>query len=428
MDTPVCDSQSGTSRHWQDFALVGLLLLSALGLRGWLLLHTEVLARDSIGYIRYALDFEADNWTSVLRNNHQHPSYPLTVLAVSVPVRAWSALPEADAMTLSAQLASGLAAVLLVIPMYFLGKILFNRAAGFGAAILFQCLPVPAHILSDGLSEALFLLLASNALALAALAMRGSKLSLFALSGLFCGLAYLTRPEGALVLAATLIALLGVQLAKVQRRSLGQLLACGASMSFMAAAVGLPYMVVIGGLTNKPSVHQWFGQDISEPNETPLKPGSRIQASVGIRPAGPLVASIFGINLNLQDTASRRGMQAAWGLGGELAKCFHYVAALPVLLGMWWFRARMWTVPGLWVLLVLCLMSTFGLWWLAVEVGYMSDRHLLLIVLCGCYAASAAVWEIPLRWTAWRQASALAAGPDGLPISSRRVAIVGASC
>src|SRR5439155_11796265 len=102
--------------------------------------------------------------------------------------------------------------VLLVIPMYFLGKLLFPRAAGFGAAALFQCLPVPAHILSDGLSEALFLLLACSALALAVLAMRGSKPWLFALSGAFCGLAYLTRPEGGLILPAALLTLAGLQL------------------------------------------------------------------------------------------------------------------------------------------------------------------------------------------------------------------------
>ena len=93
-----------------------------------------------------------------------------------------------------------------------------------------------------------------------------------------------------------------------------------------------------------------------------------------------------------------------WGLGGELAKCFHYVAWVPVLLGMWWFRRRVFQEPGMWVLLVLCALSTLGLLRLAVEVGYMSDRHVMLVVMCGCYAAAAAVWELPGRWSAWRQA------------------------
>ena len=61
---------------------------------------------------------------------------------------------------------------------------------------------------------------------------------------------------------------------------------------------------------------------------------------------------------------------------------------------MWWYRSRMWDVPGMWILLVLCGLSVFGLWRLAVEVGYMSDRHLMLLVMCGCYAAAAAVWDL----------------------------------
>src|SRR5262249_8571768 len=153
--------------RWRDLVLVLVLLMLAVALRGWLVTHTEVLARDSIGFIRYALEFETDSLRAVLRGNHQHPGYPLTILAASLPVRAYNSESEVDAMSFSAQLASNVAAVLLVIPMFLLGKLLFHRAAGFGAALLFQCLPVSAHILSDGLSEALFLLLACTALVLA---------------------------------------------------------------------------------------------------------------------------------------------------------------------------------------------------------------------------------------------------------------------
>jgi len=402
VDTRVLNAQSRASERWRDLALIGLLLLLAVALRGWLLCHTEVLARDSIGFIRYALEFETDSWQSVLRNNHQHPGYPLTILAVSLPVRAWSTASEADVMSFSAQLASSLAAVLLVIPMYFLGKLLFHRGAGFGAAALFQCLPVPAHILSDGLSEPLFLLLACTALTLAVLAMRGSKPWPFALSGGFCGLSYLTRPEGALVLFATLAALAGLQLAKTQRRSLRQLLTCAASMTAMTVVVGSPYVFATHRISNKPSIHQWLGRGIPDLDVAPPDPRGP-QAWLGGGSLRPLLACTFGITLDLQDTHGRRAMKALWGMAGELAKCFHYVAWPPVLLGMWWFRRRIWVVAGMWVLLVLCALSVLGLWQLAVEVGYMSDRHLMLLVMCGCYAAAAAVWELPSRWSAWRQ-------------------------
>ena len=55
--------------------------------------------------------------------------------------------------------ASGIASVLLVIPMFYLGKELFNRSVAFWATALFQCHPQAGQALSDGLSEGLFLLL-----------------------------------------------------------------------------------------------------------------------------------------------------------------------------------------------------------------------------------------------------------------------------
>src|SRR5262249_52789630 len=139
---------AAASGRWRDAALLAVLLAAAVGLRGWLLSHTVVAARDSIGFIRYALLIEQEPWRQVLRHNHQHPGHPRAVPAVPWPVRALSTAPEADVMRLSAQLVSNLAAVLLVVPMYFLGKRLFHRPAGFGAALVFQLLPVSGHALS----------------------------------------------------------------------------------------------------------------------------------------------------------------------------------------------------------------------------------------------------------------------------------------
>ena len=66
-------------------------------------------------------------------------------------------------MLLATQVASSVAGVLLVIPMYLLGRMLFGRFAGFAGAALFQLLPVPAHVTADGLTEALYLLCAVSA-------------------------------------------------------------------------------------------------------------------------------------------------------------------------------------------------------------------------------------------------------------------------
>src|SRR5262245_50674121 len=87
-----------------------LLLLLAGCLHGWMIAHTHLPARDTIGYVRYALLLESRPLDQALRQIEQHPLYPLCVLAVSVPVRQVVGDTTASAMVLSAQAVSGLAA------------------------------------------------------------------------------------------------------------------------------------------------------------------------------------------------------------------------------------------------------------------------------------------------------------------------------
>src|SRR6185503_1575345 len=126
---------------------------------------------------------------------------------------------DPEGMRLSAQLASSLAALLLVIPMFFLGKELFDRRVGFWGALIFQWLPVSAHVLSDGLSEALFLLFTASALLFAVHAVRGAGWRHYVLCGACTALSYLTRPEGALVALALGATMLGSQMWPAWRRS-----------------------------------------------------------------------------------------------------------------------------------------------------------------------------------------------------------------
>src|SRR5439155_3079298 len=164
-----------------DLVLLLILVLLAAAIRIWLITHTEVTSRDSIGYERYAWELEQDNWKQVLRKNVHHPLYPVTILATSWPVRQLVGGSEVTVMQLSAQLASGLAGIFLVIPMLFLGKELFDRKVGFWASAIFQCLPVGARVMSDALSESLFLLMSTTALFLAVRAFRSGSWPQFGL-------------------------------------------------------------------------------------------------------------------------------------------------------------------------------------------------------------------------------------------------------
>src|SRR6266851_2803311 len=220
-------SHPGRNQFLRDGGLLALLLLVAFGLRAWQITHTEVAARDSIGFIRQAWRLREQPIKDVLRSSEQHPGYPMMVAAVSLAVQRVVDGSDAATMQLSAQLTSAIAGVLLVIPMFFLGKALFSRSVGFWAALLFQVLPTSSRVMADGLSEGTFLLFAATGLWLGVIALRGQSKVLFGLAGLAGGLAYLTRPEGAAVVAATGAALLGMQVNKVWRRSSVQLAICG---------------------------------------------------------------------------------------------------------------------------------------------------------------------------------------------------------
>jgi hypothetical protein len=412
---PAPGGAAGGSR-WRDFGSLALLVLVLAGLRTWLAWHTEVAARDSIGFIHIAWEMQrCRSWSDcceVVRSAEQHPGYPLVILAASWPVHQLTAGREEDVMQRAAQVASIIAGLLLVVPTYYLGKELFDRRVAFWAVLLFQLLPACNRVLGDGLSEATFLLCAVTALYLAVRALRTTAAPLwFGLAGLCGGCAYLVRPEGAVVVAAIGAALLAVQAVRGWRRPWRSWLACAASLVLAAVVVGGPFVLITGKLTTKPAGEYLDGAAERADLQTP--PSAAGMASVA--PDQPLLASVLGVWRMAGKTHLPKVWWGLWALGYELYKGFYYVLWVPALLGLWWFRGRFRSHPGTWALLALCLTMGLLLWWLAVRAGYISDRHTLLLLLCGCFWAVAAL-QVIAAWlgrTLWRQGTLAAAGERG---------------
>jgi hypothetical protein len=239
--------------RWSHWRAIGLLLLIAGGLRAWQLTHTEVASRDSISYIRIAWHLEHDDWRSYLPLSTHHPGYPVAVLGVSYLVRPFLPDDLPRAMQLSAQLASSLAGILLVVPMYYLGRELFDRRVAFWTALLFQCLPAGGRVLGDGLSEGLFLLLAVSSQTLGCQSLRTGSWAGLGLTGLLSALAYLTRPEGAgvaLAVGLVLLCLLALRRGSARRCLIG-----GVSLTVGFLSLALPFMLLIGHITLKNTGH-----------------------------------------------------------------------------------------------------------------------------------------------------------------------------
>jgi hypothetical protein len=365
-----------------DWPWLAGLLLAAVVLRGWQLAHAEIASRDSIDYIRLAWQLEHGPWGEVLPRAHHHPGYPLVLLAVSLPVRHFGHGDLAALMQLSAELASALAAVLLVVPMFYLGRELFDRRTGFWASLLFQCLPAGGREMADGLSEPLFLLAAAAALAFACRALRSGSAPAFTLAGLCSGLAYLTRPEGALVAGITGLVLLGMQAYPRWRRPWRRFLLGGAGLVVGAAAVGGPFAWTIGGPTTKPTANDLIKKATAEPPPAAAGPGCA---------TGPVQAVWWPANDSLPSQRHWWGLVALLAM---LSRGFFYAYWVPALLGLWWFRDRFRLIPGVWVLALLCLTLALLLYRVAQLLGYLSDRHMLLIILSGSYFAAAALARV----------------------------------
>jgi hypothetical protein len=391
------------ARRW-DWKPLVLLLLLALGMRAWQLTHTEVAARDSIGYIRIAWQLEHHSWVEVVRNAPQHPLYPLTVLAVSVPVRAVWHGDLADAMQTSAQLAAALAGVLLVVPMFLLGRELFDRRIGFWGTLLFQTLPASGRLMADGLSEPLFLLLASSALLAAVWALRSAAPGPFVLVGVFSGLAYLTRPEGALVAAATGVVLLASQAVPAWRRSWTRCLICGTTLTVASLVVAGPYMKAINGLTVKPSTIRVFDK---------LSDNAPVSKAAPVRWATAAPLALWDVGVDRDPPSSRR-FWGVYALGSVLGQGFFYVAWVPALLALVTYRSLWRREPGVWVIALVNIVVALALYSVAMVIGYLSDRHALLLLLTGTFWAVAGmdllgVWiaELLTRFGALQRLGAL---------------------
>jgi len=188
----------------KDRVAIFALLVLAIAVHGWLFSRTTVNARDGLSFTRLALQLEKPSriksptlespiFVDVLRKAEQAPGYPLAMLAVSKVVRAVKPVTAepgnhhdaelGERMLLSGQIANCLAGVLLVVPMYLLGRMIGGKFVGFAGAAFFQVLPVAAHVTSDTLSEGCYLLGLSSALWFGCRGLRRSGIGNFLVAG-----------------------------------------------------------------------------------------------------------------------------------------------------------------------------------------------------------------------------------------------------
>ena len=170
----------------EKFDLILLLLVSIL-LSTYLFFYTYIISLDgAFQYIPIAKDFVSGLFRKALTHNQQ-PLYSFLVALVS----RWVSDFE-----LAGKLVSSFFGILIIFPVYYLGKRVFGQQVAFISVLLLIIHPYIRRFSADVLKESTYLFLFATAIWFAWRAIRGEKKYLYLFIPLFSTLAYLVRPDG----------------------------------------------------------------------------------------------------------------------------------------------------------------------------------------------------------------------------------------
>ena len=265
----------------RDLKRIGLLMLAAGLLLGWLVAHTEIFYTDGLRYIGKARTIDQGSLAKGLFRSVDHPVYPAAIVAVH---RIWGGEDHRDWQK-AAQIAALVSGVLLVIPLYLIALELCGPTRAWICCLLIYLVPFNAHVLADALSESTFLLFWSIAVWSSLKLLRTARLIWLVPIVAASTLAYLTRPEGLVILVSLLATLCVLPFCRSlefpaarARAALGLLVAGG-----MIAAG--PFMVVKGGISSKPSIGRLLGSSakadaMAVERERPLEAGQTMSKTI----------------------------------------------------------------------------------------------------------------------------------------------------
>ena len=162
--------------------ILGLLLFAFL-LRIPLLIYPEVIRNDGTQYIRHARQILSGDWWSMGRT---HPFYPSLIALFHF----FTPNDETAGILISV-----IFGALLVVPVFFLGKALFNEKVGIIAALLASVHPFTYTFSGSVLTESTYYFLLATSVFLGWKAFEKGRWTDVSLFGFFTALSYLTRLE-----------------------------------------------------------------------------------------------------------------------------------------------------------------------------------------------------------------------------------------
>ncbi len=350
--------------HLSRVVRIGFLMAVAAGSMYWTAHHAEVSFADGLRYIREAQIIERGDYALGLLDAVDHPIHPLLIAAA----HHWiNPDPGPYAWQTAAQAVAAIALVLAVVPLYLLGRDLFEdeTTATLGCLLVFGN-PVLAYVGVNVLSESSFLLFWLFGLWASVRFLREGRFGWLPPAIGFGALAYLTRPEGMLLHVSLVATLLLLPLHRLTRINWPRWRAAVALLVLGPALLVGPYVAWKGGLGTKPAVARVLGT-------MPEAPPAALERERP-RPPDQTVVQTYWI-------ASSRALRA---LRGVVTWPFVPLAVLGlIVVARDAARVRIWLFLG-----VLVLISLGGLVRLHATGGYCTVRHALVPGLVFLLAAA----------------------------------------
>ncbi len=173
------ESESNSKGHWQ-----ALLLIMALAfiLRIFLVFYPEVIRIDGVEYIRHAKEVLAGDWTE----GKSSPGYPALVAFVYTLIKNYE---------MAGIWVSIVFGVLLVVPVFYLGKTIFHEKVGMISGLVVAVHPFLHTFSGSVLTESTYHFFLATSVLFGWCAFRKGRFDHVLLFGAFATLAFLTRPE-----------------------------------------------------------------------------------------------------------------------------------------------------------------------------------------------------------------------------------------
>jgi Dolichyl-phosphate-mannose-protein mannosyltransferase len=357
----------------RDAKRIGLLMLAAGLLLGWLVVHTEIFYTDGLRYIAQARTIDQGSLAKGLVHSVDHPIYPAAIVVIHRLIGG----DRPGDWQRAAQIAAMVAGVLLVLPLYLIAVELFGASRAWISCLLIYLIPFNGHVLADALSESTFLLFWSIGVWSSLKLMRTARLVWLVPIAASSALAYLTRPEGLVILVAlvgTLLVLPFWRSPDFPLKKIGWALGLLVGAGLVAAG---PFMILKGGISSKPSMSRLLGSagkadPMAVERERPLEEG-QTQAK-----------TIF-----LAAKAVGRSVLRATSIPVLLLMPLGVVASCLSAAGR-----RMWLYLG--IMLVLCALAMGRVHMLA---GYCTPRHALVVAWIVTLAGGAGLAQMA-EWLA----------------------------